>query len=116
MSSNDQSIATRDARYWQNAVNLPAFRELMVAKKKLLVPMVLMYFGLFMGMTLLAGYAKDFMTQKISGAFNMAYLLVLCSYFMCWIMGVIYVRIANRDFDAMASRAIDELLYPKGQA
>ncbi len=116
MSSYDQSIAARDAKYWQNAVDLPAFRELMAAKKKLLVPMVLMYFGLFMGMTLLAGYAKGFMTQKISGAFNTAYLLVLCCYFMCWIMGVIYVRIANRDFDVMASRAVHELAHGRGQA
>ena len=106
MSPNDQGTSARDAKYWKNAVSLPAFRELMAAKKKLLVPMVLMYFGLFMGMTLLAGYAKEFMTQKISGAFNVAYLLVLGCYFMCWIMAVIYVRVANRDFDAMASRAV----------
>ncbi len=105
----DALLAARDARYWQDAVNLPSFRELIQAKKKLLVPMVLVYFGAFMGMTLLAGYGKEFMTQKISGAFNMAYLLVLGCYFMCWILGLIYVRIANRDFDAMASSAIKEL-------
>lgn len=116
MNPNDQSIEAKEVRYWQNAVNLPAFRELVAAKKKLLVPMVLTYFGLFMGMTLLAGYAKEFMTQKISGAFNIAYLLVLSAYFICWIMGVIYVRIANRDFDVMAFRAVRELAQTREQA
>ncbi|WP_395057663.1 DUF485 domain-containing protein [Polaromonas sp.] len=118
MNSKDPEamLAARDARYWQEAVDLPSFRELMKAKKKLLVPMVLLYFGAFMGMTLLAGYGGNFMTQKISGAFNMAYLLVLGCYFMCWILGLVYVRIANRDFDAMAARAIEELKNTRRQA
>ena len=116
MSPNDQRMTGEDPEYWQKAVNLPSFRELIAAKKKLLMPMVLMYFSLFMGMTLLAGYGKEFMTQKVVGSFNMAYLLVLGCYIMCWVMGVIYVRVANRDFDALATRAISDLNYTKGQA
>ncbi len=116
MSPNDQSLAGRDPEYWQKAVNLPSFRELIAAKKKLLIPMVLMYFGLFMGMTLLAGYGKEFMTQKVAGSFNVAYLLVLGCYIMCWVMGLIYVRVANRDFDAMAARAVSDLAHTRGQA
>lgn len=116
MSQNDKNIQANEVRYWQNAVKLPSFRELVAAKKKLLVPMVLAYFGVFMGMTLLAGYAKEFMAQKVSGAFNVAYLLVLGCYFMCWIMAVIYVRIANRDFDVMAGRALYELAQTRVQA
>lgn len=109
MSSINQSLAARETQYWRDAVKLPAFRELIAAKKKLLVPMVLMYFGLFMGVTLLAGYAKEFMAQKVNGAFNVAYLLVLGCYFMCWVMGLLYVKVANRDFDALALRAVKEL-------
>lgn len=116
MTLDNPGLAARDARYWQNAVNLPSFRELIQAKKKLLLPMVLIYFGTFMGMTLLAGYGKDFMTQKVSGAFNMAYLLVLGCYIMCWVMGVVYVRLANRDFDAMAAKAIADLKNSKEPA
>lgn len=109
MDPLSQGVAAGDARYWQDAVDLPAFRELMAAKKKLLVPMVLTYLGFFIGVTLLAGYAKAFMAIKIAGAFNMAYLLVLLIYVMCWIIGVAYVRVANRDFDALAARAVNEL-------
>ncbi len=116
MSPNDQNAAGKDPQYWQKAVNLPSFRELIAAKKKILVPMVLVYFGLFMGMTLLAGYGKEFMSQKITGSFNMAYLLVLCGYLMCWVMGIVYVRIANRDFDALAARAISDLNHTKDKA
>lgn len=109
MSPNDPGLAARDAQYWRDAVDLPSFRALIQAKKALLVPMVLVYFGAFMGMTLLAGYGKGFMTQKVTGAFNMAYLLVLACYVMCWVMGVLYVRVANRDFDVMAAQAIADL-------
>lgn len=109
MTPDNLGLPARDAGYWRDAVDLPSFRALIQAKKKLLVPMVLIYFGTFMSMTLLAGYGKEFMTQKVSGAFNMAYLLVLGCYLMCWVMGVIYVRVANRDFDAMAGKAITDL-------
>ena len=58
MKPDSPGIEAAEARYWHDAVALPGFRALIAAKKTLLVPMVLLYFGLFMGTTLLAGYAK----------------------------------------------------------
>ena len=108
--------STHDGTDWQKAVTLPSFRHLIQQKKKLLIPMVVIYLTVFMGMTLLAGFARDFMTQKVFGAINMGYLLVFLCYLMCWVMGVVYVRIANSDFDLMAVAAIADLKAQKGMS
>lgn len=108
MNRNNLGTDVVDAGAWQEAVRLPAFRELIDAKKRLLVPMTLIYFLVFIGTTLLAGYAKPFMTTKVVGSFNVAYLLVVGIYVMCWVMAMIYVKVANRDFDRLAAKAIEQ--------
>lgn len=101
---------------WQQAVQLPSFKHLIQQKKKVLVPMVFIYLAVFMGTALMAGFARDFMAQKVWGAFNVGYLLVLGCYLMCWAMGMVYVRIANRDFDPLAAAAVADLRAQKGGA
>ena len=113
MEPNSPGLEAAEARYWHDAVSLPTFRALIAAKKRLLVPMVLAYFAFFTTITLLAGYAKPLMTTRVLGSFNVAYLLVVIMYVLCWIMAVRYVKVANRDFDAMAADAIAELATKK---
>lgn len=101
--------------YWQEAVAQPSFRALLHAKSRTLVPMGVLFLVCFLGVTLLAGFAKNFMAQKVLGAFNMGYLLVLSCYLLCWALALIYVRIADRKFDALSAQAVAELVALRGQ-
>lgn len=94
---------------WAEALVSDPFRELMTLKIRSIGPLLGVSFTFIVTMTLLAGYGKEFMGQKVIGAFNVGYLMVLLTYLLCWAVSLIYVRAANRRFDAQAVVAIEAL-------
>lgn len=86
----------------------PYFRSLIQEKQRIVGTLLIITLGFFIGMTLLAGYAKDFMTAKLIGSFNVGYGLILMAYFVCWIGALLYVRAANRTFDEKMKLLIQE--------
>lgn len=94
---------------WTEATRDPSFRALMSAKTRFLVPVVAIYLGFYLGVALLAGFAREFMAQSVIGALNVGYLLILAIYAMAWIIALIYVRVANRSFDPKAEQALTAL-------
>ena len=63
--------------------------------------------GFFSVMTLLAGYAKDFMTIKLFGSMNVGFSLILLAYVICWAGALLYVRAASGPFDAKTKLVIE---------
>jgi uncharacterized membrane protein (DUF485 family) len=104
-----QSSVDDDSRYWHDAVATASFRTLLATKRRCVAPLLIASFVFIIAMTLLAGFAKPFMGIKVVGSFNVAYLLVVLTYGLCWTVAVLYVRTANRDFDAQAAAAIAAL-------
>lgn len=96
---------------WAKAARHPSFRDLVSAKVRFLVPMIALYLGLYLSMTLLAGLAPDFMARRVIGPVNVGYLMIFATYLMAWIVALVYVRVANRSFDPKADRAVSDL-YP----
>jgi uncharacterized membrane protein (DUF485 family) len=110
-SASDGSSETPQTspRAWHSAVDSDAFSELLATKVRCVAPLLGFSFVFIVAMTLLAGYAKGFMGQKVIGSFNVGYLLVLLTYVMCWVVSVLYVRKANREFDVQATASIEAL-------
>jgi uncharacterized membrane protein (DUF485 family) len=98
--------AEDEHRRWGEAMASRPFAELLASKRRCIRPLLVVSFAFIIAMTLMAGFAKDFMGQKVIGAFNVGYLLVLLTYLLCWAASLIYVRTANRRFDAQARLAI----------
>lgn len=98
-----------DSSYWNAATASASFAELLRTKTRLVKPLLLASFGFIVLTMLLAGYARGFMAQKVIGAFNVGYLLVLVIYLLCWAVAVIYVRTANTKFDQQSAAAIAAL-------
>ncbi len=94
---------------WAEAVQYPAFSALMSAKVRFLVPLIIISVGFYLGVTVLAGLAPGFTGQLVIGPLNIGYLLVFAAYIVTWVAALVYVRVANRDFDAKATEAISEL-------
>jgi uncharacterized membrane protein (DUF485 family) len=101
---------------WAEAARQPSFRELVSTKVRFLVPLVIFYLVFYLAVTVLAGFAPGFMSQRAVGPINVGYLLILATYVMAWIVALVYVRIANRSFDPKADRAIDDLHARKDEA
>jgi uncharacterized membrane protein (DUF485 family) len=108
------SLTDRTSRQaWATAVDSDAFSELIATKVRCVAWLLGFSFFFIVATTLLAGYAKDFMGQKVFGSFNLGYLLVVSIYVLCWVVSLIYVRTANRKFDAQAAVAIEAVQLRK---
>ncbi len=94
---------------WSAMVGEPAFRELMAMKARFVVPITVVALAFYLTVNFLAGFARDFMSQSLVGAFNVGYALIGALYVMSWIIAILYVRIANGKFDSKAADAIASL-------
>lgn len=83
------------------------FQNLIRAKKRIIGPLLCATLGFFTVMTLLAGYAKEFMTIKLVGSMNVGFSLILLAYVICWVGALLYVRAANGPFDAKTKLVIE---------
>ena len=53
------------------------------------------------------GYAPEFMSTRVIGVVNLAYLFALSQFFMAWMVAYLYVKAAN-NFDRLAKDIIKE--------
>ena len=99
---------------WAAEVREPSFRELMAVKTRFVVSVTALALTFYLGVNVLAGFAPGFMGQQVVGALNVGYLLILALYVMTWVIALIYVRVANRTFDAKAADAVSSLEARRG--
>jgi len=90
---------------WQALASSEPFRELLRAKRRFVVPAMIVFIIYYFALLILVGYARSFMEKRVLGAVNLAYLFALSQFFMAWIIAALYVRAAAR-FDKMAARVI----------
>ncbi len=80
----------------------------MATKRIFIVPafgfFVLYYFAL----PVLVGYAPHFMSTRVIGMVNLAYLFALSQFFVAWIIAGLYIKAAN-NFDRLAKDIIQDV-------
>lgn len=86
---------------WEAIAASPAFKELLKAKARFIVPAMCFFIGYYFALPVLVGYARTLMDKRVLGPVNLAYLFALSQFFMAWIIAALYVRAANR-FDRQA--------------
>ena len=84
-------------------------KELIAEKLKYLVPMTIIFIVSYIGLTVLAGFAKDLMGIKIVGSVNVGFALIAFNYLLSWGLAIVYGRIAAAKFDPLAARAAMEI-------
>jgi len=84
--------------------------KLLIAEKlKYLVPMTIVFMTSYIGLTILAGFAKDLMGTRVVGSLNLGFALIAFNYLLSWGLAIIYGRIAANRFDPLAARAVAEI-------
>jgi uncharacterized membrane protein (DUF485 family) len=102
---------------WIAAERSPEFRELVKRKNAFIVPATIFFLAWYFGFIFLAGYAPDFMGDEfLIDGFTVGYLLALTQFVMTWVLGAMYVRKADRDFDPLAERAAQVALQARSDA
>ncbi len=99
LDSNAQTV-------WDRVAASREFRDLMATKKIFIVPAFIFFMVYYFLLPVLVGYAPRFMTFKVWGDVNLAYLFALSQFFMAWIIAALYVRAADR-FDALSRDIIE---------
>ncbi len=90
---------------WAAVVREPSFQELVSMKARFLVPVTVVALTCYLGVNVLAGFARGIMSESVVGALNVGYVLIIALYVMTWVVALVYVRVANRTFDAKAVEA-----------
>lgn len=84
-------------------------RALIAEKVKYLVPMTVIFMVGYIGLTVLAGFAKNLMSIKVIGSLNLGFVLIGLNYVLSWVLAIVYGRVAAAKFDPLAARAAAEI-------
>ena len=83
-------------------------RMLIGEKLRYLVPMTAVFMTGFVGLTVLAGFAKGLVGTKVVGSVNLGFVLIAFNYVLSWLLAILYGLIARSKFDPLAARAAFE--------
>jgi uncharacterized membrane protein (DUF485 family) len=87
-------------------------KQLIAQKLRYLVPMTIIFVVSYIGLTVLAGFARDLMGTRVIGSVNLGFVLIALNYLLSWVLAIAYGRIAAGKFDPLAARAAMELTGP----
>ena len=96
-----------DTVNWSAIAASSRFKELLRAKRRFVIPAMIVFVVYYFALPVLVGYARPFMEKRVFGEVNIAYLFALSQFFMAWILAALYVRAANR-FDRQAHEVISK--------
>jgi uncharacterized membrane protein (DUF485 family) len=85
----------------------PEFQELVHRRRSFVLPATIFFLAWYMGFILLCGYAEDFMAESVYEGLTVGYCLALTQFVMVFVLGIMYLRKADRDYDPLAQRIVD---------
>ncbi|MBA2636770.1 MAG: DUF485 domain-containing protein [Solirubrobacterales bacterium] len=101
---------------WQRAEESSEFRELVTSRRRFVVPATIFFLAWFLAFILLAGYARNFMNERITGGLTVGYMLALTQFVMVWVLTFLYIRRAETVYDPLARRAAERAQEVVGEA
>ena len=102
------TVTTADKTQWDRVAEMDEFRLLLLAKEGFVVPATVFFIAYYFALPIMVGYFPDFMSRKVWGQVNIAYLFALSQFFVAWIIAYLYVR-AARKFDDYGARIMQRL-------
>src|SRR5918995_5066500 len=93
---------------WLAVERSPEFQELVRRRRSFVLPALGFVFVWYFGFIALAGYAPDFMGERIYEGFTVGYALALSQFVMTWVLGWLYLRQSDRVFDPLSRRAAEK--------
>jgi uncharacterized membrane protein (DUF485 family) len=92
---------------WERIEQSPEFQELVHRRRSFVLPATIFFLAYYMGFILLAGYAEDFMASSVYEGLTVGYCLALTQFLMVFVLGIMYLKRADREYDPLAQRVVD---------
>ena len=89
---------------WEGIERSPEFQELVAKRRRFVIPATIFFLAWYLGFIALAGYAEDFMAESVYQGLTVGYCLALTQFVMVAVLGLMYLRRANRVFDPLADK------------
>jgi uncharacterized membrane protein (DUF485 family) len=93
---------------WEAIEQSPDFQELVRRRRSFVLPGTIFFLAWYMGFILLVAYAEDFMSERVYEGLTVGYTLALTQFVMVVVLGLLYLRKADNEFDPLAEKAIAE--------
>ena len=106
MPEDITSSKARQAGYDRIAAT-PRFRGLMTAKKAFIIPVFLLFLVYYFMLPLVVGLAPHFMSTKVIGGANLAYVFALSQFFVAWFIAWRYLKAAGK-FDKRVEEIVEQ--------
>ena len=91
---------------WEEIERSPEFQELVKKRKAFVLPGTIFFLAWYMGFILLVAYAEDFMARSVYEGLTVGYCLALTQFVMVLVLGLLYLRKSDKEFDPLAEKAI----------
>ncbi|WP_221585847.1 DUF485 domain-containing protein [Microbacterium sp. G2-8] len=102
MTDNDIGAPTKAPIDYIEVENSERFRGLKRAHRSFVFPMAVIFLVWYFVYVLLAGWAPDFMAQRVFGDITIGLLLGLGQFVSTFLITMLYVSFANRKLDPVA--------------
>ena len=89
---------------WEAIERSPEFQELVHRRRRFVIPCTIFYLSWYLGFILLTAYAADFMGERVYEGLTVGYCLALTQFLMVLVLGLWYLRKADRVFDPLADK------------
>ena len=93
---------------WIEGVKGAEFKTLIDAKRRSIVPMVIIYVTGYMGLSVLAGFGRGILGMKVLGPVNLGFVLIAGNYIMSWALAVVYARVSANNHDPLVKIVVDK--------
>ena len=99
---------------FEEIVRTDQFQELVAAKKKFLVPSIILFLGLYLLFPILISYT-DALEKSAIGDISWAWIYAFCLFIMTWAMATLYMK-KSAGFDQMAEKVWKEEELERSEA
>jgi uncharacterized membrane protein (DUF485 family) len=91
---------------WAAIEQEPEFQELVRARRSFVIPGTIFFLSWYMGFIVLTAVAPDFMGESVYEGLTVGYVLALTQFLMVLVLGIMYLRKSENEFDPLAEKAI----------
>ena len=95
---------------WEAIERSPEFRELIAARRRFVLPATIFFLAWYTGFILLTAYAERFMSERVYEGLTVGYCLALTQFVMVGVLGLMYLRRAERVYDPLADELVRRAL------
>jgi uncharacterized membrane protein (DUF485 family) len=102
-----------DQTEWDRIAASAEFQHLRTRKKRFILPVFLFFFVYYFALPISIGYAPKFMSTRVLGTVNVAYLFALSQFVVGWIIAWSYLKAAAK-FDRLTKDLLQKSADAQG--